>query len=106
MGHYLFRASYTQSGIQGVLKDGGTGRKAAIEALAASVGGNLEACYWALGDDDIILIVELPDHVSAAAIAATVGATGAATIRSTVLLTAEEMDAAVAKHPSYRAPGG
>lgn len=106
MGHFLIRASYTQSGIQGVLKDGGTGRRTAIEALVASVGGSIEACYWALGDDDIIIIAEVPDHVSMAAIAVTVGATGAANIRTTVLLTAEDVDSAVAKHPSYRAPGG
>ena len=106
MGHYLIRASYTQSGIQGVLKDGGTGRRTAIESLVASAGGSVEACYWALGDDDIIIIAEVPDNVTVAAIAATVGATGAATIRTTVLLTAEDVDAAVAKHPSYRAPGG
>ena len=105
MGHFLIKASYTQSGIQGVLKDGGTGRRAAIDALVASVGGTVESCYWALGDDDIIILVELPDAVAAAAVAATVGASGAASIRTTVLLTAAEVDAAVAKHPSYRAPG-
>ena len=105
MGHYLFRASYTQAGIQGVLKDGGSGRREAIDALVASVGGTIESCYWAFGDDDIVIIAELPDNTAAAAVAATVGATGAASIQTTVLLTAAEIDAAVAKHPSYRAPG-
>lgn len=105
MGKYLFRASYTQSGIQGVLKDGGSGRRAAIEALAASVGGSVESCYWALGDDDVFITVDLPDAIAAAAVATTVGATGAASVRTTVLLTAADVDAAVAKHPSYRAPG-
>ena len=105
MSKFLFRASYTQAGIQGVIKDGGTGRKAAIDALAASVGGSIESCYWALGDDDIFIVAELPDAIAAAAIGATVGATGAASVRTTVLLTAEDVDAMVAKHPSYRAPG-
>jgi uncharacterized protein with GYD domain len=105
MGHYLIKASYTQSGIQGVLKDGGTGRRAAIDALVKSVDGTIEACYWALGDDDIIIIAELPDNIAAAAVAATVGASGAASIRTTVLLSAADVDAAVARHPSYRAPG-
>ncbi len=106
MGHYLIKASYTQAGIQGVLKDGGSGRRAAIDALVASAGGTIESCYWALGEDDIFITVELPDNAAAASIAATVGATGAASITTTVLLTAAEVDAAVAKHPSYRAPGG
>ena len=105
MGMYLIRASYTSAGIQGVLKDGGTGRRAAIEALAKSVGGSIESCYWALGEDDVFITADLPDNIAAAAIAATVGATGAASVRSTALLTAEDMDAAIAKHPSYRAPG-
>ena len=105
MGHYLIKASYTQSGIQGVLKDGGSGRRKAIDALVASAGGSIESCYWALGDDDIYITAELPDNVSAAAIAATVGATGAATIHTTVLLTAAEVDEAITKHPAYRAPG-
>jgi uncharacterized protein with GYD domain len=105
MGHYLIRASYTQAGIQGVLKDGGSGRMKAIESLVSSAGGTIESCYWALGDDDIVITVELPDNVTAAAIAATVGASGAASIRTTVLLTAAEVDEAITKHPSYRAPG-
>lgn len=105
MGHYLIKGSYTQSGIQGVLKDGGSGRRQAIDALVASVGGTIESCYWALGEDDIYITVELPDNVTAAAIAATVGATGAASIRTTVLLTAAEVDEAITRHPAYRAPG-
>jgi uncharacterized protein with GYD domain len=105
VGHYLIKASYTQSGVQGVLKDGGSGRRKAIDALVASVGGTIESCYWALGDDDIYITAELPDNVSAAAIAATVGATGAASIHTTVLLTAAEVDEAIARHPAYRAPG-
>jgi uncharacterized protein with GYD domain len=105
MGHFLLKGSYSQAGIQGVLKDGGTGRRAAIDALVKSVGGTIEACYWALGEDDIFVIAELPDNESAAAVAATVGATGAISIRTTVLLSAADVDAAVAKHPSNRAAG-
>ena len=67
MGHYLIRASYTQAGIQGVLKDGGTGRRTAIDALVASVGGTIESCYWALGEDDVFITAELPDNVAACA---------------------------------------
>ena len=105
MGHYLIRASYTREGIQGVLRDGGSGRAAAVKALVESVGGRLDCAYWALGEDDFIGIAELPDNTAAAAMAATVGASGGATVTTTVLLTAEEVDAAVRLHPSYRAPG-
>ena len=105
MGHYLFHGSYTQAGIQGVLKEGGTGRMKAVEAVVASGGGRIESFYWALGADDYYLIAELPDNSAAASISATIGATGSVSISTVVLLTADEIDAAVARHPSYRAPG-
>jgi uncharacterized protein with GYD domain len=105
MSKFLFHGSYTQAGIQGVLKDGGTGRRKAVEALAASVGGSVDAMYWAFGKDDFYVIAELPSQASAAALAATTGASGAVSISTVVLLTAEDIDAAVKLHPAYRAPG-
>ena len=98
MAKYLFHGSYTQTGIQGVLKDGGTGRRKAVDALAASLGGSV-------GSDDFYVIADLPDHATAAALAATTGGTGAVSISTVVLLTAEDLDAAVKLHPDYRAPG-
>ena len=105
MAKYLFHGSYTQAGIQGVLKDGGSGRRKAVDALAKSLGGSVESMYWALGKDDFYVIAELPDHVSAAALTATTGAAGAVSIQTVVLLTAEDVDAAIKLHPNYRAPG-
>ena len=49
MAKYLFHGSYTQAGIQGVLKDGGTVRQKAVEDLAARIGGSVEAMYWCSG---------------------------------------------------------
>ena len=105
MGHYLLRASYPQQGIQGVLKEGGTARARAVEAVVASVGGTVVCQFWAFGADDYVAIAELPDNIAAASVAATVGATGAVAISTTVLLTAAEIDEAVRRHPTYRAPG-
>ena len=105
MAKYLFHGSYTQAGIQGVLKDGGTGRRKAVDALAASVGGSVESMYWAFGEDDFYLIADLPNHAAAAAVTATAGAAGAASISTVVLLTAEDIDEAIKLHPAYRAPG-
>ncbi len=106
MPRYLFRASYSQAGIAGVLKEGGSARVAAVEKLVTSLGGKVEAQYWAFGDTDYYLIAELPDNVAAAAASATVGASGVGSITTTVLLTAADIDAAVKLHPSYRPPGG
>jgi uncharacterized protein with GYD domain len=105
MAHYLFRGRYTQQGIQGLAKEGATGRRKAIDELVAGLGGHLEACYWAFGDDDILLIVELPGNASAAALALRVSATGAANVSTTVLLTAAEMDEARGLTVTYRPPG-
>ena len=106
MSKYLFHGSYTQAGIQGVLKDGGTGRRKAVETLAASVGGSLDSMYFAFGKDDFYIIADLPTQAAAAALAATTGASGAVSISTVVLLTVEDIDAAAKLHPDYRKPGG
>ena len=105
MPFYLFRASYTQQGIQGVMKEGAASRVETVSAMAASVGGRIECAYWAFGDDDFIAIAELPDNAAAMAIAATVGASGSVSVKTTVLLTASETDEALARRTAYRAPG-
>jgi uncharacterized protein with GYD domain len=105
MAKYLFHGSYTQAGIQGVLKDGGTGRRKAVDALAASVGGTVESFYYAFGKDDFYLVADLPSHAAAASLAATTAASGSVSISTVVLLTVEEIDEAAKLHPSYRAPG-
>lgn len=105
MPQYLFRASYSVQGIQGVMKEGATSRVKAIEDLAASVGGKVLSAHWAFGDDDFITIVDLPDNAAAMAIAGTVGASGAARVTTTVLLTAAEADEAIRRTVRYRAPG-
>jgi len=105
MPFYMFRASYTQQGIQGVMKEGAASRNAAVADMAASVGGRVECAYWAFGDDDYFTVVELADNAAAMAIAAAVGASGAARVTTTVLLTAAEVDEALARRGTYRAPG-
>ena len=105
MAKYLWQASYTAEGAKGVLKDGGTGRVQAVEKVLAGLGGTLEAAYFAFGDDDFVGIVDIPDHSSAAAVSLTVGATGAVRVKTTVLLTPEEVDAAAKKSIDYTPPG-
>jgi len=105
MRYYMFRASYSQSGIQGVLKEGAASRVEVVGKLCESLGGRLVDCYWAFGSDDFVSIVELPDDEAAAAAAMTVASTGVGSISTTVLLTAEQVDAARSRRPAYRAPG-
>ncbi len=106
MPKYLFAGSYTAEGARGLLAEGGSGRRDATEKLIASLGGTIEAYYFAFGSDDFFLIADLPGNAAAAAGALTAGATGAINNRTVVLLTPEEVDAATKLSPSYRPPGG
>ena len=105
MPKYLLQASYTAEGLRGLLKEGATKRKAAVGQLIDSLGGKLEVFYPAFGDTDVFLIVDAPDNESAAAASMAVGASGMVQVKTTVLLTPEEMDRATKKSVSYRPPG-
>ncbi|MBI2461658.1 MAG: GYD domain-containing protein [Candidatus Rokubacteria bacterium] len=105
MPKYLVQGSYTAEGTQGLLKDGGSKRRKAAEALAKSLGGKLEAFYFAFGETDAFAIVDVPDNISAAAAALAIAASGAVRVKTTVLITPEEMDQAAKKTVSYRPPG-
>jgi uncharacterized protein with GYD domain len=106
MARYLWKASYTSEGTKGLLKEGGTGRRAAIDQLVGGLGGKVEAFYYALGDDDVIVIADLPDNTTAAAISLVVNSIGAVQLKTVPLLTAEELDEAAKKSVDYRPPGG
>lgn len=105
MPKYLFQGSYTTEGLKGLLKEGGTKRRTAAQQAMASVGGKLEAYYFAFGGNDVIGIADVPDNVSMAALSLAISAAGAFNFSTTVLLTPEEMDQATKKTVSYRAPG-
>jgi uncharacterized protein with GYD domain len=105
MPKYLMEVSYTAEGAKGLLKDGGTKRRAAAKALVESVGGTLETMYYAFGSTDVVVISDMPDATAAAAASIALAASGGVTTRSTMLLTPEEIDTAVKKSTSYTAPG-
>jgi len=105
MPKYLFQASYTAEGAKGLLKDGGSKRRSAVEELIKSLKGKVEAFYFAFGEPDVFLIVDLPDNASAAAASLTTAASGAVDIKTTLLLTRDEIDKAAKKTVTYRSPG-
>lgn len=104
MARYLFEASYTSEGLTGLLHEGGTGRRAAIEKMFRGLGGELVEMYYAFGDVDVYVIADLSDNVSAAAAALAVNHSGVVTSRTVVLMTLDEVDKACKKSVSYRAP--
>ena len=105
MPKYLFQVNYVGEGVKGLLKEGGSSRRAATEKMAESMGGKIEAYYFAFGEYDCYVIADLPDNAAAAAVALTVNASSAVAAKTTVLMTPEEVDIAVKRSPSYRAPG-
>jgi uncharacterized protein with GYD domain len=105
MPKYLFEISYTLEGTKGLLKDGGSKRLAAGKAAIESIGGKVEAFYFTFGEHDVIAIVDMPDAATAAGASIALAASGGVKGKTTVLLTPEEIDAAVKKTPTYTPPG-
>jgi uncharacterized protein with GYD domain len=106
MPKYLWEASYNSEGVKGVVKEGGSGRRDAIEKLVSAAGGTLEVFYFSFGDSDVIVVADLPDEQTATAVALTVNSGGLVSLKTTVLLTPEEVDAAAKQSVDYRPPGG
>jgi uncharacterized protein with GYD domain len=105
MPKFLVEAIYTAEGHKGLAKDKASGRKAALAQAAKKLGGKLDAIYFSLGENDVILIMDMPDHISAAALSSAACASGMARTKTTMLLTVDETDEALSKTVAYRAPG-
>jgi uncharacterized protein with GYD domain len=105
MAKFLIHASYSSDGLKGLMKDKASGRKAAVSKMLEGMGGKLESMYYTFGDHDAIVIADVPDNVTAAAMSIAVSASGLARTQTVPLLTVEETDQALAKTVKYRAPG-
>ncbi len=105
MAKYLWEATYTADGIEALRQEGGTSRRRAVEEVIESLGGSVEAFYYAFGNNDTYTVFELPDNVSASAASLAIIAAAAVRVRTTVLLTPEEIDEAVQRSVEYRPPG-
>ena len=105
MPKFLIKASYTAEGARGLMKEGGSARRAAVEKLIQGLGGRIEAFYYAYGDADAYIIAEVPDASIGLSLSLAVNASGAVQLSMTPLITPEEMDAAAKRTVAYRAPG-
>ena len=105
MPKYLVKARYTTEGAKGLVREGGSGRREAVQKTLKSVGGKLEAFYYAFGGVDAYIVFDVPDNASAAAVSLAANQSGAIASKTIVLLTAEEMDTAAKKKVSFRSPG-
>jgi uncharacterized protein with GYD domain len=105
MAKFLMTTVYTPEGVRALQKDTASGRREAVVKLLQSVGGKLEAFYYAMGDADVISIIEVPDAATAAAVSLTGSSTGLFKVTTTALLGVEEVDRALGKKLTFRAPG-
>ena len=105
MGKYLFTANYTQTGLAGLLKEGGTQRRTALKETIEAAGGALESLYYAFGSCDLYITADLPDDATATAVSLNIGAAGALNVGITVLVSPETVDEAIGKSVTYRPPG-
>ena len=105
MAKYLFQASYTLDGVEGLAREGAASRRSAVKKTIARMGGKLEAFYYAFGDVDAYVIADLPDNASANALSLAINRSGMVHLTTTVLMTPEEVDQALGQQVEYRAPG-
>ena len=104
MPKYLVQGSYTDQGLRGLLKEGGSKRRAMVAKLAEEMGGKLEVYYFCFGSDDFVIILDLPGNIDMAATAIVAQASGMVKSRVTVLMTPEDVDQAVRKKVNFRPP--
>jgi uncharacterized protein with GYD domain len=105
MGRYLFKVSYSVDGLKGVVKQGAANRAEFISKMAANLGGSVESFDFAFGETDVYALCEIPDDETAAAVAMAVGSSGAGSIQTVKLLTAEQVDKARGIATGYQPPG-
>ena len=105
MAKYLFETRYTTEGAKGLAREGGSSRRAAVVKMVEGLGGKVETFYFAFGDVDAYVIFDLPDNVTAAAVALAVNQGAGATVKTVVLISPEDMDKAGKKAVDYRPPG-
>lgn len=105
MPKYMYKVSLSAEGLAGVLSEGAAARKEVVKSAVEALGGTLETFYFAFGDDDVIVVCDLPDNETAAGFALETASSGVVAGSTTVLLTPEELDRAKEKKSGWRAPG-
>ena len=104
MAKFLLEARYAPDGVRGLVGSGAKRRVSTVKATAKELGGKVEAFYFALGEVDAYLILDLPDAAAATALALAVNQSGVVSVRTIALLTPDDVDEAISRHVTYRPP--
>lgn len=87
MAHFLLEGAYTTEAWKSLVKNP-QNRVDVIRSVIEKLGGSIEGAWFAFGDYDVVLIMQMPDNVSAAAFSLAVAAGGAfKSHRTTPLIT-------------------
>jgi uncharacterized protein with GYD domain len=105
MPEYLISANYTARGMEGVRAAGAKSRMDAVSTMLEAMGGRLESFHFAFGETDVFAIAEVPDDEAAAAVAIAINRSGAVNVRTTKLLSVEQVDEALRRTVDYQPPG-
>ena len=105
MSKYLIKANYNSDGTAGLAAKGGSARRDAVGKMVSDAGGAIDCFYYAWGETDAYLVVEMPSDEAMLGIALSVNKSGATTITTTPLMTPEQVDAAASSAPGYTPPG-
>ena len=105
MPKYRFEASYTAHGEEGLRSKGGTDRRDAVADAVHRRGRRARVLLLRVRRARRLSIVDLPDDEAAAAVSLIATSAGGATVKTTVLLTPEQVDEAADRAVSYRPPG-
>jgi uncharacterized protein with GYD domain len=107
MPTYLYQLAYTAESLAAQIKDPQDRIETAARPVAEAAGGRLIGGGFAFGDYDVVLLVEVPDDESMAAVALAVSAGGAIrSAKTTKLLSGSQYVASLKKaaslSPSYQ----
>ncbi len=105
MPKYLYQGSYTDKGLKGLMKDGGSKRVEVTRKAIESLGGKMETYYFALGGKYFFIILEAPDNIKAITGSLIANASGTVKVNITVLVSPEEVDQAVKQTMDWSPPG-
>jgi len=101
---YLVRAVLTAEGLKNLQKQPPTALKAGVVKFVESIGGKLEFWFFDYGASTAYSVIDYPDEIAAATAQLSTNTAGFARVTIRPLLSAEEMDKAVAKVPPVRVP--
>ena len=109
MAKYVSFFTYTSNAWARMIQSPGD-RTATIRQVADSLGGSVECVYWMFGTHDGMVIINVPDSISGAAMSITATSSGAfKTVETHELLTQEQLGQVLSRSKDatqvYQPPG-